>query len=360
MPQETDIPDRGVVNRNAYTSDELASNMAVVDVNDINYWYDRLHPDFQHIPRMPQLNMDSWLKTTLFNIVRKMIPSPRTPPSITKENVSGIGVYFTPKCGSHRKGVPAAVLWIHSGGRIGGSPYGRMETSCCLKICEDLKVPVLAASYRLAPKHPFPAALDDLTKAYEWLCHHLESQRTDDDKEKQIRIAVAGDSAGGGLAAELCQKLLDESDGISRSTPLPVAQLLIYPMLDDRTCVDKKYDSLPPHLLWNNKSNMYGWSSYLGLHNKPGDDTLPEYASASRRKDLSNLPPAYIVCGDLDLFLEECREYARRLKYHGVDVEYEEVIGGFHGMLSIGCDTDLVIRLWQSFQSFGQKYLKPG
>ncbi|KAL3805777.1 hypothetical protein HJC23_007738 [Cyclotella cryptica] len=352
MPQETEILD-GVVNS---TNDEMASNTAVT-LYDSNYWCDRLHPDFQFIARMPQMNLDSWFKTTLFSTVTKIIPLPRIPPNITKENVAGIGVYFSTKSDSRKKRVPAAVLWIHGGGRIVGSPYGHIETSSCLKICEDLNVPVLAAYYRLAPKHPFPAALDDLTKAYIWLSSHLESRRTDEDQDEQIRIALAGDSAGGGLAAELCQKLLDESDGTGRPTPLPVAQLLIYPMLDDRTCVDTQYDCLPPHLLWNNKSNMYGWSSYLGQKNKPGDDTLPDYASASRRKDLSNLPPAYIVCGDLDLFLGECRDYAQRLREHGVHVEYEEIIGGVHGMLSIGDGKDPVIKLWKSFQSFGEKYL---
>jgi acetyl esterase/lipase len=105
---------------------------------------------------------------------------------------------------------------------------------------------------------------------------------------------------------------------------------------------------------------MYAWSSYLGPNYRPGDETLPDYASASRRKDLSNLPPAYIACGNLDLFLNECRDYAQRLNDHGVDVEYEEITGGFHGMLSFGNDKYPVIELWKSFQSFGEKYLKPG
>ncbi|KAL3798506.1 hypothetical protein ACHAWO_002605 [Cyclotella atomus] len=329
-------------------------------VNDKNYWYDRLHKDFQSMQRIPVFNLDSWCKTKLFQLLMNIAPSPRTPPEITKEKVPGFGVFYHPKSCEYKERPPAALLWIHGGGRVVGACDSSDNIKHCQHLCKELDMPVLSACYRLAPKHPFPAALDDLVEAYKWLVDRLQSDAIDDMKQQPISIVVAGESAGGGLAAELCQKLLDEQQQSSseRSLPLPAAQLLIYPMLDDRTCLDLQHDNLPSHLLWNNKSNMYGWSSYFSPNHKPGDEIIPNYMSASRRKDLSNLPPAYIFCGTLDLFLNECRDYAQRLEEHGVPVEYDELVGGFHGMLSLGDGKDSVVRMWENLLAFGKKYLK--
>ena len=331
---------------------------SIADVNDKNYWNSRLHPDFRSMPKLPDMNIDSWFKTTLIQLCGMIIPAPKTHPDITKESVPGVGLLYYPNNLQYKDLAPAALLWIHSGGRIIGAHDYRDNVKFCLHLCKELEMPVLSAYYRLAPKHPFPAALDDVTNAYEWLVNRLRSEVNDEMKDKPVRIAVAGDSAGGGLAAELCQKLLDQKQSSGETAfPLPAAQLLIYPMLDDRTCVDKQHDSLPSHFIWNQKSNIYGWSSYLGPTHKPGDDTLPDYMSASRRVDLSNLPPAYIFCGTLDLFLNENRDYARRLKEHGVSVEYEELEGGFHGMINFGDEKDTVVKMWAHLVAFAKKYL---
>ena len=324
--------------------------------DDSNYWYDRLHPDLQSIPKMPVVNLDSWFKTSLFQLVFTLVPAPSTPPELTREKVPA-GVYFCPKDGAYKQNrIPAALLYIHSGGRILGTCNGSDNIKWCHLLCKELNIPVLAASYRLAPKHPYPAALDDLTEAYRWLVQSVQLETESDGTEQQpVRIAVAGDSSGGGLAAELSQKLLDQSK--SSDLPVPAVQLLIYPMLDDRTCIDEQYDSLPAHIAWTHTSNKYAWSSYLGGQYKPGDDIIPEYASASRRKDLSKLPPAYIFCGTLDLYQKECQDYSKRLKDHGVDVEYDEVVGGCHGMINFREDAPCVIEMWQHLVNFGKKYL---
>jgi acetyl esterase/lipase len=337
-----------------------SDHTSIPPINDKNYWYDRLHEDFRSMSRIPEFNIDSWCKKTLFHLMMKMAPSPRTPCEIIKQRVPGFGVLYHPNNYEYKERPPAAVLWIHGGGRIMGACDNSADIKICQHLCKELDMPVLSASYRLAPKHPFPAALDDLVEAYKWLVDRLRSDATDDMKQRPIRIAVAGESAGGGLAAELCQKLLDQQQESSGegSLPLPVTQLLIYPMLDDRTCADMQYNNLPSHLICNNKSNRYGWSSYFGPNHKPGDERLPDYMSASRRTDLSNLPPAYIFCGTLDLFLDECRDYARRLEEHGVPVDYDELVGGFHAMMSIGYGKDAVVRAWKNLVAFGKKYLK--
>lgn len=351
---EKPIGDSKTITESELTTD---SNVFVIDVNDKNYWYERIHPDFQSMPRLPVFNIDSWFKVKLFTLVAMMAPSPRTPPDLKSEKISGIGVYHYPTNGAYKERPPAALLWIHSGGRIIGAADNTDDIKFCHNLCRELDMPVLSASYRLAPKHPFPAALDDITIAYKWLVERLQTENLCEEKQQSVRIAVAGDSAGGGLSAELCQKLADEQSS-DNGLPVPVAQLLIYPMLDDRTCVNEHFDNWPPHLIWNNKSNMYGWSSYLGPNHKPGQETLPDYASASRRKDLTNLPSAFIACGTLDLFLTECRDYVQRLQDHGVNVMYHEIEGGFHGMLNFH-DKDSVIELWAHLVSFGKKYLKP-
>jgi acetyl esterase/lipase len=181
--------------------------------------------------------------------------------------------------------------------------------------------------------------------------------------DEKTRILVVGESSGGGLTAELCQRLLDDNENQteeSKKIPLPVAHLMINPMLDDRTSAHTADDdsSLPPHLVWNHTSNLYAWGAYLGTEHKPGQVEIPNYAAAARRKDMAGLPPAWITVGDLDLFRQESREYIERLQSAGVDTNYEEVEGGFHGMLTMCTGEDETIaKVWSSFQAFGLRYL---
>lgn len=183
---------------------------------------------------------------------------------------------------------------------------------------------VFSPNYRLAPAHPAPAQTDDCFAIWLYMVDHAEELGI--DKE---RMVIAGESAGGGLAALLAQRITDHAK-LTKGHPRPVLQLLIYPMLDDRTTarIDKeraegRYQTRYP--TWDPESNRFGWASYLGKK-KPNGDVVP-----ARREDLAGLPPAWIGVGSLDLFHEEDVEYARRLKEAGVDVVLEVVNGGFHG-----------------------------
>mmetsp|Transcript_2522 Transcript_2522/g.5355 ORF Transcript_2522/g.5355 Transcript_2522/m.5355 type:complete len:347 (+) Transcript_2522:241-1281(+) len=335
------------------------------DIDGTTNWTERVHPELQPILQTiaPNMTFDSWWKAGLCSALMH-IPG-RVPPGVKVMKVRGIGDYYYPTNDENNEGCKkssSAVMWIHGGGRIMGSASGAGESAVCSRIVKLLGVPVLSAHHRLAPRHPFPAALDDILNAYHWLARHVESESAGMNST-EMKIAVAGESAGSGLAAELCQRLLDESQEQNETAPskltvpLPVCQLLINPMLDDRTCVDDSLSKLPPHLVWNNKSNMYAWSSYLGPSHEPGDENLPKYASASRRNDLSGLPPAYIEVGDLDLFRTECIEYARRLKDDGVETEFVETKGAFHGFMSLGRDEQPIVESWERFQTFGKKFL---
>jgi acetyl esterase/lipase len=152
------------------------------------------------------------------------------------------------------------------------------------------------------------------------------------------RLAIGGQSAGGGLAACLVQRVLDEGDSV-------VAQWLFCPMLDDRVAADRAHDDTE-HFIWNNRANLVGWSSYLG--DSMGADELPPYAAAARREDLSGFPPTWIYTSDIELFHAEDLDYARRLEAAGVDTTVEIVSGAPHGFEAWAPDTalarDLVTR----------------
>jgi acetyl esterase/lipase len=209
-----------------------------------------------------------------------------------------------------------AVLWIHGGGFVIGSPA--QDDAVCQVLAQKLGALVAAVRYRRAPEHPFPAALHDCHDGLEWL-----AQRDDVDAE---RIAIGGASAGGGLAAALA--LLARERGVVT----PRIQLLSYPMLDDRTVLrtdlDERY-----FRLWNNEANRFGWTSYLG--SEPGLPGVSPLAAPAREENLSGLPRAWIGVGTLDLFYDEDVTYAKRLRSAGVPCELQIVEGAFHGFDSV-------------------------
>ncbi len=214
-----------------------------------------------------------------------------------------------------RKRASGALLYIHGGGYVSGRAAGYHAN--CARIAKQLGVLVVNVDYRLAPEHRFPAGLDDCYAALLWM--HKTAGELGIDPE---RIAVGGDSAGGGLAAGLAQLAHDR--GV-----VPVCfQLLIYPMLDDRTAAASEFPGRGK-FVWTVASNRFGWASYLGR--PAGASFAPAYAVPARREDLSGLPPAWIGVGTLDLFHDEDVEYGRRLQAAGVSCEVQVVPGMYHG-----------------------------
>ena len=132
-----------------------------------------------------------------------------------------------------------------------------------------------------------------------------------------------GESAGGGLAAALA--LLARDRGAYKLT----FQHLIYPMLDDRTCVAAEPNPVAGEFIWTPHNNHFGWSALLG--HAPGRPGVSPYAAPARAVDLTGLPPAFIACPTLDLFIDEDVTYAQRLMRAGVPVELHVYPGGFHG-----------------------------
>lgn len=161
-----------------------------------------------------------------------------------------------------RRTPSGALLWIHGGGYVIGVP--EVEHEVCARYAEELGILVASVDYRLAPEHPFPAALDDCYATLRWL--HLGAARLGVDPD---RIAVGGASAGGGLAAALAQRAHDLAEVSVRY------QVLAYPMLDDRTVLRRDHAGRG-RILWRPASNRYGWTSYLG--HRPGDREPAPYA----------------------------------------------------------------------------------
>jgi acetyl esterase/lipase len=222
-------------------------------------------------------------------------------------------------------GTGAVLLWIHGGGLVIGSPM--QDDQFCADTARALGVVVVATSYRLAPDFPFPAALDDCYTAWTWLQRSAAALGAD-----PARVAIGGQSAGGGLAASLVQRIHD-AGGMQ-----PVAQWLFCPMLDDRTAARRELDAVG-HFVWNNRANRVGWSGYLG--GAVGAERVPEYAVPARRDDLRGLPPAWIGTGDIELFYDEDKTYTERLTEAGVGCTLDIVPGAPHGFEALAPNTAL-------------------
>lgn len=219
----------------------------------------------------------------------------------------------------------AAMLYLHGGGMI----MSLEQTASVYDVIvpqyvSRSRVPALVVDYRVAPEHPHPTPVEDCYAALQWLEAHATELNVD-----PTRLAVGGDSAGGGLAAGVALLARD------RSGPQLALQLLIYPMLDDRTVVPDP--QLPPEfLVWNYDDNVTGWGALLGSASE-GADVSP-YAAPARATDLTGLPPAYVDVGDLDIFRDEDVDYARRLLAAGVATELHVFPGCPHGFEIIAGD----------------------
>ncbi len=224
------------------------------------------------------------------------------------------------------------LVWFHGGGHLIGSPEQDDRTNA--DFVRELGIAVAAMRYRRGIDAPAPASVDDGHDALVAL-----TKRADELGIDPARIAVGGRSAGGGVAAGL---VLAEHD----RGGVPIAfQLLVYPMLDDRTVTRTDLDTRHVRV-WMPGSNRYGWRTYLNA--EPGSEGVSPYAAPARRDDLRGLPPTWIGVGDLDLFHDEDVEYARRLSEAGVPCELEVVAGAFHGFDATSPRATVTQAFWAS------------
>jgi len=203
---------------------------------------------------------------------------------------------------------------IHGGGYVIGDRS--MDDAKFDRWCVEFSMVGVSVEYRLAPEHPYPAAIDDVTAGLRWVFDHAEQLEIDVE-----RIGITGVSAGGGLCAALGLRMRDDA---SRSVAF---QLLDCPMLDDRMITaSSQAEGL---LVWSRTSNAYGWSSYLGQR---AGGAVPADAAPARAEDLAGLPPTYVCVGGADGFRDEDIVFAQRLMAAGVDTELHVYPGVPHGI----------------------------
>jgi len=220
-----------------------------------------------------------------------------------------------------------AVLFFHGGGYIFGhidlfdGPVARYVSAG--------GVPMLSVEYRRAPEHPFPTPLEDAYAALRWLHEHASELGVDPE-----RVGVMGDSAGGGMAAALT--ILTRE----RGGPKIARQILLMPMLDDRTTTPDPH--IEPYALWSYDDSRTAWPALLG--DAAGGPSVPATAAPARLEDATGLPPAYIEVGQIDVFRDEDIAYATKLSRAGVPVEFHLHPGAPHEFDSIAFASDVARR----------------
>jgi triacylglycerol lipase len=240
-------------------------------------------------------------------------PAPGTLPEVrrTEHIVPGTDVRVLLYEPPARTAPAAGLVWMHGGGYVMGS--AEVDDPTCRRMAAETGAVVASVDYRLAPETTAPGPVEDCYAALSWLSGELGG----------ARLAVGGASAGGGLAA--CLAILARDRG-----EIPVGfQLLIYPMLDDRTASTVDPHPYAGEFVWTAADNRFGWTSLLGR--APGGPDVSPYAAAARVESVEGLPATFISVGALDLFTDEDVTYATRLLRAGIPTELHVYPGAYHG-----------------------------
>ena len=218
-----------------------------------------------------------------------------------------------PELGEH---YPVLVIF-HGGGWV----IGDLDTadSSCRDICQLANCVVVSVDYRLAPEHPYPAAVEDCYAATCWVAEHAGELQAD-----ASRLAVGGDSAGGNLAAVV--SLMSRDKGY----PSIGFQLLIYPVTDAASNTPSYRENAEGYLL-TAEAMAWFWDHYI----PNAEQRQNPYASPASAADLSGLPPALVLTAEFDPLRDEGEAYAKALANAGINTEqvrYDGLIHGFFGM----------------------------
>ncbi|MGV0850995.1 alpha/beta hydrolase [Mycolicibacterium phlei] len=264
------------------------------------------------------------LSPGLLGVVRDSLNQRRLETSMTV-NTAGVEIEErtagTVPVRIYRGGPPGpAVIYCHSGAFV----LGNLDTDHrqCVEFARRAACTVISVGYRLAPEHPYPAAVEDVSLAFEWVVDNAAVLGVDAE-----RIAVAGSSAGGALAA-----------GLALREPV-VFQLLHQPVLDDRPTPSKDEFTTTPG--FDGVAAEAMWRHYLGA--AEADDV----AVPARSHELADAPPTFISCSELDPLRDEALDFAVRLLYAGVPTELHMFAGTCHGFDSLLPDWEVSTQLFE-------------
>ena len=276
-----------------------------------------IHPELQSIKAHP-LSLNRWVLAAMQNLLSAVNAMHRRKfkQIVTRRTIPGSDGYPVPVLILRPKTLrsPAPALVYHHGGAFVMKPAPQ-HLENALRYADEAECLVIFVEYRLAPKYPFPAGFNDCHAALIWAVSNAEKLGID-----KTRLAVGGDSAGGGLAAGVAQRALQE-EGISLR-----GQLLIYPAVDlgcSRPSI-AAFANVPP---FKQLSPGALAETYLG---RPLSAGTPRYASPIYG-DVSRLAPAYVETPEFDPLHDQGTAYARALIDKGVEVELNEIKGGIHG-----------------------------
>ena len=248
---------------------------------------------------------------------------------------------YRPKDGLRNSGV---IFAIHGGGMVMGGIED--DDSNASRLCLEFGVTVVAIDYRLAPEHPFPAAVDDCFDVASWVLAHGSRLGVD-----TARSVLYGGSAGGALAIATAMNLRDHGERTFSAVVAP------YPMVDHTNTLPSTHRILDLGV-WDRKASVESWSWYLGPVTAASDsDQVHPYAAPLHAPDLSELPPIFIDVGDCDLFLDEDLRLVARLIESGVSVEFHCYPGAFHACELFAPEAALSRKIWSNRFEFIRKWL---
>ncbi|MFF4104130.1 alpha/beta hydrolase [Streptomyces sp. NPDC001903] len=254
-----------------------------------------------------------------FEVTEFQVPGPPDAPAVTLVGARPSGL----------AGRPLPLLYyVHGGGMVMGNAWSVLPR-ILREWALPLELAVVSVEYRLAPRARYPEPLEDCYAGLVWAAAHAGELGIDPD-----RIVIGGKSAGGGLAAALALLTRD------RGGPVPLGQLLLCPMLDDRgtTFSSRQMTGLG---VWDLTSNTTGWKALLGdLH---GAADLPPHAAPARATDLSGLPPAFIEVGSAEIYRDEDVAYANAIWQAGGQAELHVWPGACHGFDGLAPEAALTL-----------------
>jgi len=233
--------------------------------------------------------------------------------AISLPRTDGTSVQVKRFCSRERRVPLPAVLFFHGGGFVfGATAFDELFSASLVR---DIGCDVFLVDYRLAPEHPFPAALHDCFGAFTWLVQNSHSLGVDGE-----RIGLVGKSAGACLAVGVSLRARDEGQ-----QPACI-QVLNQPVLDDRLRT-RSMIAFVDTPVWNRRSAELTWAYYLGWDREHDG----RYAVPARSEQLHSLPPTCIAVAEFDPLRDEATEFARRLRRHGINVDVRLYPGTFHG-----------------------------